>query len=512
MTKEEKYYKRTYSLLTDLTEAYSKGYSKEEIEKLHIKIHGESYFKPTILNEKREGLLLTIIIALLGINKESIDQAKIVNEYKDIKIEEYKSEQLKKLYNEKLKELAQNKSKSSAFDSWLNIIKSPDIDMSNNKVFKIVRNGLLHSNFYLDTDLKEFSSINIKIQKYYEANIFTPNFHMFIMTYFSNLPSVGLSEKTIIKHLGYNCKIKNQEKLKKILENLTLIKINYDIENYDGSNSLGHKIFGLKRQEIKGKKIEDELQKAVNNGIKINDIERYRLEDYVIEHILNYFELKYGDEFYKKSETEKKSLIICYIEYIFENKRYISNWLIHFYYVINHSINPEFNINDRFFQYDKYSTEGIEPALAILKAYLILYRLQNKTFVPINYKDINFDFNGNNYYYWSEKDGKTTKENYFLERFNKKRKKDTDSTEEEIKNSIICEVIRNGLAHGHVRSFISDKDNQTVIEIKDINPKNNHARCIQMTIDKFNKFLSSEAFLPKNCINLSKEDETIKRR
>lgn len=65
----------------------------------------------------------------------------------------------------------------------------------------------------------------------------------------------------------------------------------------------------------------------------------------------------------------------------------------------------------------------------------------------------------------------------------------------------LIDAYDNGFAHGNITCFTDDKSGRGIIEIKDIDRKNDRSRCIQMTIEKFNKFLSSEAFLPKYCFN-----------
>ena len=74
-------------------------------------------------------------------------------------------------------------------------------------------------------------------------------------------------------------------------------------------------------------------------------------------------------------------------------------------------------------------------------------------------------------------------------------------------------MIRNGLSHGNINILVNDNF-EIYIEIKDIDKKRNKARCIQMSLSKFNKFLNSEAFLPKNCISLDKDinNKKIRRR
>lgn len=501
MTSEEKYYRRTYSLLNDLINTYSNGFDKKETLKFWKKSLIEIETNPSLLEEKRDSLLLTIIISLLGVNKESIEKAGIIDEYKkSLIITDLRNVLKKPLSIEKISEFNSLRTTSTPFDEWLSIIKCPGSDANNNDIIRRVRNGLLHSNFTIDTEAASISFTKIKTKSYYESIIFNQNFFQFIFTYFSNIPTIGLCEKTIVTYSKSDEKIVNKKRLREYLESIVMVHISHSMDNFEGDNSLDNRISEALKAKNRKTSVLKELNNAESNGIEIKDIYNHTLTGETIDSIIIYFEGKYGNNFYSLPQKEKLGLINSYIQYIFENKRHISNWLSHFYYVINNSINPNFDINSEFFLNDQYHKESLQPALAILKGYLILYRLQNNTFSSIDYNKIDFDFNGNDFHLWSEKDNNTTTENYFLESFNKKRM-NSNLSDEEIKKVILCEVIRDGFAHGNISCFVCE--NNTIIEIKDINKKNNQSRCIQMTIDKFNSFLSSEAFLPKYCFDKS---------
>lgn len=506
MTNEEKYYRRTYNLLNDLIYAYRKGYNKQEILQFYQKCLFESMDNYTLFNEKRQGLLLTIIIALLGVNKESIERAEVFDDYSTSIVSlDFRKVPMDATSTEKISQFESEKTKNSLFDNWLSIKNSPNSDTSNKDIFRRVRNGLLHSNFYIDTKSDNISITHIKTKSYYESVLLNQNFFQFIISYFSNVPTVGICEKTIIPYINYNGKIKNKAELKKYLSSIIMVKITYSMDNYNGYNSLDNKIAEILKERYSKRKILSELNNASNNSINIKNIDNFSIADSTIESIINYFEKKYGNTFYKLSEKEKMSLINSYVEYIFENKRQIGNWLLHFYHLINYSIDPNFKIDNNFFLNDEYAVESLEPTLVILKGYLIMYRLENKNFDDINYEDVIFDFEDNGFYCWSEKNNEITTEDYYLESFNKAKNKNPLLSDDNIKKIIICEIIRNGLAHGHLKCFTSEKSGEKIIEIKDIHK--NHSRCIQMTIDKFEKFLSSPAFMPKNCFNLENNNK-----
>ena len=106
--------------------------------------------------------------------------------------------------------------------------------------------------------------------------------------------------------------------------------------------------------------------------------------------------------FYSFSEEKKREIIVAHLEYVFENKRQISNWLFHFYCVTNSVINPNFNVDAEVLKEDEDLIESLKPSLAILKGYLIMYRLQNEVFDVIDYDKVDLDFDDNEMWFWSE--------------------------------------------------------------------------------------------------------------
>ena len=62
---------------------------------------------------------------------------------------------------------------------------------------------------------------------------------------------------------------------------------------------------------------------------------------------------------------------------------------------------------------------------------------------------------------------------------------------------VVLDSIRNALAHGNVNVNFSVKSGEIIIELADI--YKNRKRTLKMTLDKFDMFFNSEAFLPKYC-------------
>lgn len=513
MTNEERYYRRSYFLLKRLTETYKNGFNKSKSMEFYRNELLNYIENPMISSEQQDSLILTIMIALLGLNKETIEKKEKITEYKNSNLIKDLSElDLNEETQRSITEFKKLKNKNSAFNNWLSIIKSPDSDLKNSDIIRRVRNGLLHSNFEMKKNNLQTSFTRIKTKSYYESEIFNQNFYQFVLVHFSNVIGVGLTDEDIILD-AIKMELKNSKDLKEYLEKITIIKIESSILDYDGKNTVGMQIIdslSKNKKVINLNKIKKKFNQNFGENVNIKSIDNYCLVENTINNIINRIENEYKD-FYNLSNDEKFSIINSTIGYTLNSKAEISNWLLHFYQLINNLCNKNFDINDDFFDGDEYAKESCSISLSIIKTYLILYRLQNinygnneNKFNELNYKNIDFNFESEDFYIWLENDEGDEINNYKI--FDLGENNNSCLSEEETKKKILCDIIRNSLAHGNINSFYSVREGQTIIELKDVNPKDkNKVRCIQMTIKKFNDFLDSEAFLPKNCY--SKENE-----
>ncbi len=243
---------------------------------------------------------------------------------------------------------------------------------------------------------------------------------------------------------------------------------------------------------------------ASSKGINIKEIKTYTLEEPIINNIIKRILKNYAN-FFELEERQKMDIITSSVSFSIDSKSEICNWLAHFYHLINSISNQEFDVNDPFFFGDEFAKESCTVALAILKAYLILYRLQNikvkendDKFAEIDYDMVDFDFDINDYYLYSESKNGSCNLDYYQEAYAKRLMKNPQRQSLHIKKEIICEVIRNAFAHGNIKCF-GDADGKMIIDLKDVDMKKNSIRGLQMTVDKLVKFLDSEAFEPKNC-------------
>ena len=513
MTNENKYYIRAFKLLNQLYETYRNGFDKIKLKEFIDKQNIEGYNNSKILAERKHSLILTIIIAFIGLNKETIEKSETIDNYNDIKVfndirKEYFFQDTKKL----LVDFDNIISKNDIFNNWLKIIEGP-VDATNIQIMKSIRNGLLHSNFTFEMNSEEISFTTIKIKKYYKSKILNNNFINFAINYFSNCGGLSIRDKTTLLHFPIiKNRINNELELKEFLKEIHIQVISNKQKNYDGTNSLNMKLIDtLDKDNIAElKKLKKIIKEQIEQGNDINEecgILKPEMINYLITIINSLFTNFYKEEL--KDQIELIRNIICYTT---NSKDTINNWLSHFYGVIFNIGNDIFDINSEYFKDDKYSNFCCFEALAILKSYLILYRLQNvknndtnsTKFDELQYDKINIDWNKNNIIFRALNKDNVEDNNIFNDLYSKKYEKYPEKTDTEIWNMVICEHIRNSLAHGNIDTFIDDETLEHLICFTDIDTKNKKTKSIIIPLKEYEIFLDSEAFLPTNCYKKEK--------
>ncbi|MBE6156139.1 MAG: hypothetical protein E7161_00120 [Firmicutes bacterium] len=507
MENPERYYRRSYNALNRLIQAYKNGYNKENTLDFRKQLIASATTNPALMEEERSRIMFTIIVALLGLNKESIERTGKFLEYKKNNYSmNIRNMPISPEAKAKLDSFDSERVLSTDFDEWLSIITKVDSDTTNVDHLRRVRNGLLHSNFYLNQDYPELTIVHIKTKSYYEAELLNDEFQMFVFEYFGNLAELGLTEKMNAYNLPV-ARIKTREEL---ISALHVLSINS--YTYDGLNSLASKTPELLLKESTDKEgiIDAEtFEKKLKNSSNYQNmnVTVTRLDHLEIAHMFVYFEKNYGDNFYKLDAKTQASTIAAYLQYRINPKREVSNWLLHFWYLYATLYSDKFKIE--FFSGDEFGKESCYPALLILKAYLIMYRLQHKDFTEIDYSKINFDvMDLKTEFKSSNVNNPNVTANYFKDSFLKEQAKGVITDYDEIWNKIVCEILRNSLAHGNVKSFVDTHTLEKYIELSDVDPKKGNVRTIVMSLSAFEKLLNSEAFLPKNCL---KKDAEVKR-
>lgn len=509
MEAQERYYRRSYNAINRLIDVYRNGYRRENTLKFREELINKYKTNPKVAQSEFNSIMFTTMIALLGLNKEAIEDTGKIIEYKknnnEVDMSDFRFNDEQKL---RLKKFYDSKVTSTDFDNWLSIKKSIDKDKNNIDHLKRVRNALLHSNFYIDEETPFLPFTQLKTKSYYESELFNMQFQMFVFEYFGNIEALGLTE-SIYTYLIPKEPIKNKLDL---LFQLSLTTIN-EI-SYKNLKSLGIESPELFLKESLDKDCRVDIKEFVENLIdneNIDDIkwQRKRITQEQVDHMINYIEKTYGDAFYKMDKAVQDGIISTHLKYRLTPKIELSNWICHFWYIYSSLGNGSFQAS--FFDGDEFGIESCFAALMVLKSYLIIYRLQNNNFDEIDYNKINFDVNDSDIILHSENaDGSFATDDYFQKSFDKEQSKGL-LTDSEIWNKVVCEVVRNSLAHGNVRTYTSTITLEPMIELKDIDPKNGTTRTIVFPLTKYEKFLNSEGFNPSNCYKKEEAKKLIKK-
>ena len=511
MDAHERYYRRSYNAINRLIEVYKNGYNKENTLKFREELIKKYYANPKVAQSEFNNIMFTIMIALLGLNKEAIEHTGKIIEYRKnnntLDLTKFSLNEEQKL---RLKQFIDSKTMSTDFDDWLSIKINPATDKDNIDFLRRVRNSLLHSNFYIDEDTPFMPFAQLKTKSYYEAELFNTQFQMFVFEYFGNIDSLGLSEAIYTFDVPKN-QISNQEELIMFLLLTTIFKITYTNLKTVGIES--PELF-LKESLNEQSKVDmNKFIEKLKNTKGVDDIkfENIKISSNHIVDLIKYIEKVYGENFYKLDYITQSAIISTHLKYELNPKTEISNWMSHFWYLYSSLNNPKFAVS--FFDGDEFGVESCYPALMILKSYLLMYRLQNSNFDDIDYSKIDFDINDKDIFLYSENiDESPVTENYFEKSFEKEKSKGLITEEKEIWNKIICEVVRDSLAHGNIRTYTSPISIEPMIELKDIDPKKGTTRVIVFPLSKYEKFLISEAFSPSNCYKKETDKTLIKSK
>jgi len=483
----ERYYRRSYNTLNKLIEVYKNGYDKDKTLKFRQELISKYKSNPKVAQSEFNNLMFTTLIALLGLNKEAIENTGKISEYKmnnntlDISSMPLSSEQ-----RLRLKEFNDSKVISTDFDDWLSIKINPNTDKDNIDYLRRIRNSLLHSNFYIDEETDFMPITKLKTKSYYEAELFNMQFQLFVFEYFANIDGLGLVESMYTFNVP-KMKIRNKKDLEEYLNVISINKISYENLKTVGVNSpeLNLKDCSNEKSYVDVDKFVDKLKNNTNADNIKNEV--LLVDKKHITDIINYIKNIYGDSFYKLDCDTQGGIITTHLKYELNPKIELSNWMIHFWYLYSTLGNGKFF--SEFLDGDEFGTESCYPALMVLKSYLLMYRLQHNNFDEIDYNKVDFNKNDFDILLYSDVvDPSITKEDFFQKSFDKEKSKGVLTTDTEIWNKIICEVVRDSLAHGNIRTFTGARTQEPFIELKDIDQKKGTMRAIILPLTKYKSF------------------------
>lgn len=507
MKASDKYYRRVYNALQKLIATYKDGYNPQQMNNLRTNLILEGVSKQNVMKEEQLSTMFLITTALLGLNKESIERTEKLSGYKQAeKSGGLHRETLSEKMASRVTEFNAKRTVETPFDNWLSVIKDLTKDQDPTSIMKKIRNGILHSNFELLLEPNDLDYTNIKIKSYFEAELLNIEFEQYVFEYFSNIEGLGLTEKMFTYNIRQR-DIKDKNMLHAVLEEMSINQI-----TYKNIRTLGEK---TPEDYLMDSRTDDNIDipkflESIRSSDNFSDIkgEVLKLKPETIRYLENYIENAFGNAFYKLSYPEQNGIITTHLNLVLNPKRELSNWLAHFWYFYSTLTSNHFT--PKFFDGDEYGFESCYPTLLILKAYLIMYRLQCADFDEIDYNKINFPLDGTIEIVSGNKNDPTSEENAFALSIEKEQEKNKDLSFAEVFHKVMCDVVRNSLAHGNVNVYISPLTLERKIELTDTDPKTGRIRQIRFEVDSFNKFLSSDAFSPRNCYN--KEDSSTLKK
>lgn len=516
MNENNLYYRRSMYIIDKLLNTYtndSSFYKKRgELFEKELK---RMNFNDDLAIKDMNSLFITSLVALLGLNKENIEA---LDKHKNYEIIHFTETDKKLLNLDRFKQLYSGwdskRIVDTKFDDWLSVERC---DYPTLCYMMNIRNGLLHSEYEVLDNFGNFLYITNSNYTHFEAKAMLKVMLNFFAFYFGNNGWTGINEKFRIYNVSFNGKIKDEEKLDNILKEVSILEIDYDIKtdkvNYVPEVVLSKYLF--KEQKFKNCHLDVHqlLKKVFKDNVDFSTkVISINEDNFVL--LKKMIQKYYGDEFYNMDCDAQSYAIILLFRYLDDSRSVISEWImdyVTFYDVLNGSRNRcGIYRGDDIVEYfkkpnvetNKRSVFACKTSLLILKCYLILYRLQNSKYDDVDFNDINFDFASDDYnYVRTDKDGSVTY-NFDIDKA-KVLSKEPSLTDKELSNKVICEIIRDALCHGNIEmkfDIVNDKLVEYVV-FDDI--YHGKSRKLEITLDKLEGFLNSEAFSCANCFTKS---------
>lgn len=517
MSNSEIYYKRGMHTIDKLLNIFSNddSFYKKRLMFMEEEFKRYANFYELALKDTN-AFSMTGLVTLLGLNKENVEDTEKNANYNFSRFT-IKEKKKIELFKKTMPEFENDRVINTKYDPWLNVtnIDYPTIDYMYN-----IRNGFLHSEYDFYDDCGNIIYVKNSNYTKFEGKILFDPFKKFGLFYFGNASWTGISENAYVFGIDSGKKSSNIKDLEKIIDTINVIGVQYK----------------LKKDNIDVISPEEKLHKLLikNKSIKdiyllVDRIYRNYAEEYTVSDFSLSFEQKniikkmivtyYGNEFFNWEYDRQFYAILFCCKYLFDSRNVISEWISDFiklfeYIRNNNYLNYKDVASEKYFnsvlntrlsdvvsiEDGKRSVFACRTSLLMMKAYHILYRLQNNNFDEVDYNNINFDFSSGNYTYTRTDIDKSIKINDFSDDITKLSIKYVDLSNDVIRNIVLCEIIRNALSHGNVNmDFKIDKNNNLVEYIVFEDKYHSKSRKIEMTIDMFEKFLSSEAFLSKYC-------------
>ena len=472
-TSQELHYIRAMRFLDKLHALVADGkYNKQEEKEFFLRL-AELCLKNPVTVFELNNFLLTCSIGVMGLNKEAIEGSSRNNNYGyDIKYIKPKIPLMK----QQLENFKKDNIVATGLEDWLSVLSvSNSISADNNFLFN-VRNALMHSEY--DYDLRDDTSyfamfLNLHNSNYtgFEGRVFLPNYTEFVKQYYSNDAFFGLQTDFYFVDIGDKLINFNKNDLLEQLSSVHLYKLQYKNDS-KLRNMIEKKLIDEKSFEKYMEKHPDDKEEIIFDDDKKHQVEL----------IINHY---YGDKFYEMKPLDQMRILVPVYKYLVDSKMVMSNWIMHFYNLASAAIRIGY-ANEDF-----RSVYAAETSIAILKSYMVMYRLQNPSF-----KEIDYNLIDDMQYTFLEDDS-----GVYEKQKNNWLRKNSNMSQSEIDKRYFCEVYRNALAHGKIRVDIACKENEIKQNLIFEDIYKGKRRVVSVELDELNKFIDSKAFEDSEAID-----------
>ena len=488
---EVKHYKRGRYLINKLINNFPGGIYSKELEKEFIDKELQRYINFNIAHFDYLNFAFLTSVALLGLNKESIEKSEKHNEYnylidydsaniKAIKASDYFNQEDKKkkvkqvsnlvtdIFNSKITEqFDSERNYESMYDDWLAVESINSLPNYHYDYLYNVRNALMHSEYNFETIHDNMLIANVCNSDYtnFSAKIYIPKYLYFIKHFFSNDAFYGIVDKLYSFDIDESIDINNENELKDFITNKTIIT-----EFHYKNNKLPKKRFESIILNNPGYPTKKQIEKYKIKTSKV------KLSSEQIEQIILNLKSYYKDDLYKIEDKNLFSrIIVSALQYELNPKSVLSSWIMHYYDMFT-------NLSKFMIQNDDFvSGFAMMPSLLLIKSYNVLYRIQNKELA--NY-DIEYDSMEEIDYYYDV--------NYYNDFVSKQVNNGTYIDDIDSKKRYFTNVFRNSLAHGNIDVFYTEESGKVEQYFKLEDKYKTRVRTVSVSLNNLNKYLNSE--------------------
>jgi len=522
MNEDNLYYKRGIYIIDKLLRIFNNDstFYKNRDEYLRVELN-RLKTNDKIVCKDFNSFFITSLTALLGINKENIEQTNKHNDYNIHFFNEKNKNDLNlEILKEGFKEFTFDRKITTTYDDWLCV---ENCDYPTMNYLMNIRNGLMHSEYECLDTYGYMLSINNSNYTHFKSKVLLPGLINFSLFYFGNNSFTGLSEKFNIYSVENN-KINNSQELIDQIKKITITEVKYEsLKNANKTSIPEGKLYKLLAEEQvkKGKNfnLRELLNKTFNKNY-IYETNEKKLDEFQKELVRKMIEKYYGPEFYKLNEQQQIIQLGGVTRYLMDSRSVISEWISDYMYFFKDILLiynktkkfPNFNIDD--LNIGPSGEDGIRSvfacrtALLIIKLYHILYRIQNKKYEEIDYNKITFDLSLNDYNYERIENNLVVANDFAIDKA-KLLLKDNSLSNKELENKVICEIIRNSLSHGNIEINFKLINDEIVEYIVFEDSYHSKIRKLEITLDKLEEFLKSEAFETKNCLLKEEKSKSL---